>query len=82
MENVEAIHDFFKADSPPRAMVLHTKSGPVIFPFSASEVAKLVDPDRETLPWYPAMNKGCLHLVHEDFTDWQGPVSNNREKML
>lgn len=82
MELVEAIDEFFKADCPPRAMVLHTKSGAQIFPFSPSVVAEMVDPDRELLPWYPAMNKGCLHLVHEDFTDWQGPVSNDKRKML
>lgn len=82
MQNLEAIQDFFKADAPPRAMVVHGRGGAEIFPFSPAVVAEMVDPDRELLPWHPVMNKGCLHLTHEDFTDWQGPVSSKRSRML
>ncbi len=66
----------------PRAVVMHCRSGSHILPYYAGCVEQFTNPADGGLPWRVCLNKGCLHLVHEHYTNWLGPVSNDRRAML
>lgn len=69
--------------SPPRAVILHGRCGPEIMRFCPVTVSELVDPtDGDFPPWRGVLHRGCLHLTHVDFTNWLGPVSSKRSRML
>ncbi len=87
MRNLDNQDGKFKAHEY-RAIVIHGRGGAFVFPYVPQLVSELTDPNRELGPWYPAPNRGALHLTHDAFTNWLGPrdacgcVPAAREKML
>ena len=88
MSEIANVSGKIKADVDFTDVILHTKTGPYAVPYNGAAVVALVDPERETGPWYPVTRGAEIHLTHEEFTAWLGPQTKdgsalaNREKML